>query len=710
MRAYLRLFWARKWLIIGVVAVLVSTVAAWSYRQTPIYRSSIALIVDQQMPRILNKVRDVVDISPHAYRDVATWMATQTSVACGTEVVARVAKRLNLPKTDEFWPIGTPKRRRTLAAATGRLAGTVSCTGRKKASILDISVTHPSPRMTAKLASAMAQAYMDHNVEHKLSSTTVAVKWLAKQLGTLKAKLNKAEEALYDFRKKNDLISFTLADKRGLLTGRLRRLSADHSGIRSRRLAIVAELEQLGKLDLDKPGVVPVLKLLRTQLVDRLKLQLTSERQKLKELSDRYLSKHPQVIAQQTRVSEAREALAQELRNIVAGINRELAKTKRNEQLLAGAMGETKREAFEVNKRVMAYHRLEREAESAKKIYQMVLSRMTESELSGQLRANNVRLLEGAFVPGVPISPRTKRNLLLALVLGIFGGMGLVLLLEMLDASVVSPEDVQAADLVYLGSLPPVEGTPVGSMAAMASGAESVRELVAQQYPRSRAAEDCRAIRTNLLFASPDRALKTLVVTSPTKSEGKSLTATNLAFVIAQQGSKVLLIDADMRSPTLHRIFGVPRNEGLSTALKGEVEISRLVKHTETENLFVLPAGELPPNPAELCHSLRLRRLLAGLGDRFDLLIIDTPPVLPVTDAVVLSAFCDGTLLVARAGQTAKEALRTTARRLIDVGAKPLGCVINELDPLGPRYRYRYARSVYAAGYEVTPGPAEAKD
>lgn len=708
LRGYAELIWGRKLLIVAVTALSIAATALWTYRQPRIYGASAALIVDPQVPQVLGRVTEVVDISPNAYRDTDEYMRTQETVACGSQVAERAARLLNLDHSDAFWGPGAKAAAaaRPAGQAARVVAGSVRCAVRRGASIIDVVAEHGDPRIAAQLANAMAQAFIDHNLEHKSASTSGAIEWLAKQLDQLKHQVNASESELYDFRKANDLISMTLRDRQSLTSEQLVTLTGQWNKVRGERMALAAEVAQLRAISTADPLSAPELPAFRSEAIDALKLQALRERAVATDLRSRYLAQHPKVVAQEARVTQAVADLRRQLDAVVAGTVRRLEAVQATEGALQRAIGETKSSAFEVNKREIAYRRLEREATSAQQAYAMLLERMTESELAGKLRSNNVRLLERAEPSGVPLRPRARSNLLIGLLLGLLLSLGLVFLLEALDNSVLAQADVEAERLVFLGGLPMVAGTSAQERRAGVHEAE-LRELMAAHHPRSPSAEECRAIRTNLLFASPDKPVKRLLITSPGPGEGKTMTATNLAITVAQQGRRVLLVDIDLRRPMLHKVFGVPLQDGLTSALTSGRDPLSFAKATGVANLSVLTAGPLPPNPAELCHSDRLRAVLDQLAEHFEMMIIDSPPVLLVTDAVVLGSLCDGTVVVARSARTTKQALRQTARRLADLGVPLLGCVVNGIDVRGYRYKYRYKYGrggAYAYGHS---GPAE---
>jgi len=346
------------------------------------------------------------------------------------------------------------------------------------------------------------------------------------------------------------------------------------------------------------------------------------------------------------------------------------------------------------------------------KLSDQVGGRERETSLAGHLKTNNVRLLDAALVPTAAISPNVGGAAGIALALGLVLGFGLAFLLEMLDSTVKSQEDVEkVAGLAFLGLVPsiPADGAapevspPPALVDVIRSGS---KDLYVLTHPKSAVAECCRAIRTNLLFMSPDKLAKRLLVTSSGPQEGKSTTAINLAISMAQSGLRVVLVDTDMRRPRLHKAFEIPAtSDGVSRAIVGEVELGAVIRETGVQNLWLLPCGALPPNPAELLHADRFHALVEDLASRFDRVIFDSPPLGVVTDAAILSRLTDGTILVAKAGRTSKESLRRTEHQLMASGINLLGCILNDLD-LSKQGGYGYYYSRY--GYEYGDGDDEA--
>ncbi|MFY2564142.1 polysaccharide biosynthesis tyrosine autokinase, partial [Corallococcus terminator] len=415
--------------------------------------------------------------------------------------------------------------------------------------------------------------------------------------------------------------------------------------------------------------------------IQDLKKAYTDVRVACAELSERYLPEHPKLLECQGKLGVIQGDFFKSLRNLVRSAETELSEAEAQRKNLVRLLDDAKAEAFQVNKKSIEYDRLKRESDNNQRLYELVLKRLKDIELSGLLRTSNVRVLDPARPLFMPVKPNVNRNLMVGLVMGLLAGLGAALLLDLLENSVATQADVEERlGLAFLGVMPRIEG----------NRAPKDRDLYVHREPKSSVAECCRAIRTNLLFMSPDTPFKTLVVTSSGPQEGKSTTSINLGVAMAQSGNRVLLLDTDMRRPRLHRAFGVPNELGISSLVVGEGTLDAAVKSTEVPGLFVLPCGPIPPNPAELLHTRAFAELLKTAAGKFDRVILDSPPLNAVADAAVLATQCDGVVLVLKAGKTNRESARRALRSLADVQARMYGAILNDVDLKAPRYGDSY--------------------
>ncbi|HST10715.1 MAG TPA: polysaccharide biosynthesis tyrosine autokinase, partial [Terriglobales bacterium] len=365
------------------------------------------------------------------------------------------------------------------------------------------------------------------------------------------------------------------------------------------------------------------------------------------------------------------------------------------ESMLREEFDKQKQEANKLNESAIEYTLLKRDVDVNRQLYEGLLEKLKEAGVTAGLKSNNIRVVDVARTPTYPTEPNIPRNLAFALMLGLTSGIGLAFLLENMDNTVRTTEQAQViSGLPALGMLP--MGSKNGTDSAgkklltLASSREAV-ELVTQARPQSQMAESYRALRTSLLLSNLGTPPKVIMITSARPQEGKTTTSINTAIVLAQKGVRVLLVDADLRRPSVHKTLGMGPRSGLSNVLTGSITLEHAITRSPIlSNLFVLPAGTPPPNPAELLASSNMRDLLTDLREHYDHIVIDTPPTLSVTDAVVLSQRVDAIILVIRSSKTTKQALRRSRDILMQVNARITGVLLNAVDLSSPDYYYYY--------------------
>jgi capsular exopolysaccharide synthesis family protein len=392
-------------------------------------------------------------------------------------------------------------------------------------------------------------------------------------------------------------------------------------------------------------------------------------------------------------IRAAEERLAAEGQAYLRTLQTEIQAVRDQEETLIASLETTKRETLDSNAAAVEFAVLKREVDSNKQMLQSLLARSKETGLETELKASNVRIVERAEVPGGPIVPRRGRNYQIALVVGLALGIGLALLFEHMDNTLKTPEDVKTAlGLPFLGMVPEV-----------VPKAGASRPIIMKNTEVSAVSDSYRILRTNLLFSRPDSQGGVFLVSSASPGEGKTTTVANLAASLAQNGGKVLAIDADLRRPTMHQLFGVSKVPGLTDLIVGGCQASAAIKTTRFKELQTIPCGYIPPNPTELLGSASLREVIRALRSHYDWVLIDTPPILAMADTPVLAPFVDGAILVVGAEQSSRTAVQRAVDQILSVGGKITGVVLNKVNLERNSYYYgqyygEYYRSYYADG------------
>lgn len=709
---YLRLFLARKWIILGTVAIVVVGAAAHTFRQTKIYAASASVIIDVTAPRFLdNQVQDVSDNNATNYWFNREYFETQYKVIQSRAVSLRVVQKLGLDRDAPFLGLekvtdpGLRMKAMEGADATAKLQGMIRLKPIKDSRIVMIGVEDTDPNRAALLANEVAEAYIQENLALRLRVSESASQWLEERLTDLQTKSKESELAVYDFKKQQDMLTTSLEDRQSMVSQRLITYNQALTEVRTKLAALKARVETIEAARKQSSAsddawalTIPAAK--ENGTVEELKRRFLAQKTECGELVERYLDQHPRLMACQEKLKGVREDLIKELGNVAKLANAELQEASAKEKNLAVLFEQTKAEAFDVNKKQIEFERLKREADNNQRLHDLVLKRLKDIELSGLLRTSNVRILDAARPSFAPVYPRPMSTVSAALIIGLLAGMALSVLLDMVDSTISSQADVEKQlGLAFLGFVPVVPSRNVADSREV--------DLYVHQQPKSAMAECCRAIRTNLLFMQPDRPLKKMLVSSSSPQEGKSTTVISLGIAMAQSGNKVLLVDTDMRRPRLHRALGVSNDMGVSSIIVAANELDDAIKSTDVPNLFVLPCGPVPPNPAELMHTDAFKQLLAKLETKFDRIILDSPPVGAVADAAVLATQADGVLLVLRAGQTNRALAQRAVKALRDVNARIFGAILNQLDVEDPKYgEYYYAYQRYGYYYGERKGGA----
>src|SRR5581483_8302785 len=430
-------------------------------------------------------------------------------------------------------------------------------------------------------------------------------------------------------------------------------------------------------------------------LLGNLLTQEADLKSQLAQANTRFGPSYPTVQALNNQLNQLQTSIRNETKRLNERIRDEYLMAARREKMLRDALNAQKQQANQLNEASIEYIRLKRDADSNRQLYEGLQQRLKEASVAAGLKTTNIRIVDLARVPSSPSSPNVPRNVLLSLVMGLACGVGLALTLETLDTSVRLPEQAELiSGLVTLATIPLGDVNTSGLRKALARPSGDPIKAASSQpltlaSPKSHVTESFRALRTSVLLAGVGSPPKILMITSPLPQEGKTTVSVNTAVVLAQNGARVLLIDSDMRRPSVHLQLGIKNLVGLSSLLSGTAEVEPS-PHPSIDNLWVLPSGPVPPHPAELLASQRMAGLLESWQKQYDHVLIDTPPVLTVTDAVLLSTKAEGVIMVVRAGETAKAALARACELLRLVGAPVKGVVFNGVNTQTEYYQRHY--------------------
>ncbi|BDG03446.1 GumC family protein [Anaeromyxobacter oryzae] len=697
LHAYWRVLLRRRWTVLAVFAAAVLLTLVVTLRQTRIYAGTATLIIELQAPKVLNNkdVQDVVETGTSSFWSSKEYFETQYRIITSRAVAQRVVEKLQLAQDQRFLGLDGMKDEAKLKDALQKvdpvetLQERLSVVPVKDSRVVHIIVEDRDPKWAATIANAVADAYIAESLSVRSTTTQSASDWLEQQLADLEAKLAQSADALFAFKQSHDIVSTTWEDRQTVVTQRIAAINDALTKTQVQRATLAARNELLAKtvegLKEDPQADATVLSN-QNMAIPELKVRYLDAKLECADVTSRYLENHPRVEACAAKMAAARQNLDREIQNTVGAARREYDETVEAERKLGQLLERAKAESFGLNQFEREYLSLKRTYDNNQRLYEMVLQRLKETGVTGMLQMSNVRVLDRAEPPEWPVRPRPVRNLALAVLLGLAGGVGFAFLLESLDTTITTREQIEERlRLPFLGIIPRIE-----------KAADHSPELAVHSAPTSAAAECLRSIRTNLLFMSPEKPLRTILVTSSGPGEGKTTTAAALAATMANSGNRVLLVDADMRRPRVHKVFGVPTGSGLSSLILGDGSLDASIVRTDVPNLDVLPCGPVPPNPAELLHTANFATLVQEMSRRYDRVVIDSPPAGVVADAIVIATKVDGTLVVVKAGQTSRDVAARTVRSLADVKARLFGSVLNELDLQDRRYaQYYYYRSSY---------------
>jgi polysaccharide biosynthesis transport protein len=702
---YLIILRKHQWLIITFLLTVVTVVTIASFKMKPVYEASARVEIDKES----QNMTPFPDANSYGeFEDSENYIETQAKILQSETLALMTIKSLDLARYPEFGGSATntlhdgaiARRPAILGAFLGRLTVKRVPTSR----LIQVQFEAEDPQLAAAVVNAHLHNFEEQNFRSKFDATTQASNWLSAELEELRIKVEKSEDARIAYERQNQI--WQIDEKQDITTQKL----ADLSKAATDAQTDAAAKEALYRMAIS--GSVDALPAARSNdVISGLIKRKSDLDEQYAEALDQYGPNFPKVLRLATQQKEVENNLADARKVMVESVGIEFDTAKSHVALLQEALDKQKAEANDLAEKLVQYHILQHDAESNKLLYDGLLQKLKEAGITAGLRSTNIRVVDPALAPNSPSRPQKFRNIVLACLVGLVGGVGLALFREYLDNTVKSPDDIEAlTGLPSLAVVPSLPGLPttqgrlsrLAREAAPQSASGPRVELLSYIQPKSQISEAFRALRTSLLLSQADHPPQVILVTSALPREGKTTAAVNLAVTLAQLGDRTLLMDSDLRKPGIRRALNLTggKEVGLSSYLAGVSTLDEvMMPHPTINNLVALTTGPVPPSPADLLSSHRMREAITDLRHRFKFVVIDSPPVMAATDAVILSALTDGVLLVVRSGETPKEAFTRTRDLLAAVKCRLLGVVLNAVDSSAPDYYYSYRYYPYAYGY-----------
>jgi len=702
LRDYWKVIQKRRWIVIAFFLIVLIATAVGTFKMRPIYRGTATIQINKENPQIV----DFKEIFAVNTMDM-DYYQTQYKVLESRTLARRVIQTLKLSEHPEFQPkpetpfqewksklwaslpgfFDSPDKEASEngreTVLTNRFLTKLKIEPIRNSRLVKIHFDSNFRQLSTQVSNSLAAAYIQQNLEARFVSTEQAKEWLTKQLEDLKAKVERADENLQEFGSEHDIIS--LEEKENVTMQRLTELNETLTKAEAERMAKEALYKQTGVRNFDSfPSI------LENKLIQDLKQAYIHLEAQYMRLSETFKPEYPEMVRLKNQMETLQKRLKGEIDKMILGIKGDYESSLRREALLRQAFQQQKAKALEMKGKAIQYNILKREADTNRELYKGLLLRMKEAGVSAGITASNIQIVDPAELPTQPYKPNKRLNLLLAAVVGLFLGVGLAFFFEYLDNTIKTPEDLeQWVRLPSFGMVPEISN---GRRGRLEKGASYPVELVTFGHPKSMLSEAYRSIRTSILLSSSEKPPKKITITSPNPSEGKTTTVINTAIALSQTGAQVLIIDADMRKPKVHKIFNYENGKGLSNFLSGHGDLESIVKKSEVPNLFYIPCGPVPPNPSELLGSILFKTMLESLEARFDHILLDSPPVLGFADAIILSTCVNGVILTVLGGKTPRETLQRAKEALQQTNTKILGVVINRVDIRRSDYGYYYYR------------------
>ena len=665
----------------SVFAAVFLAVAVYTLSATPVYRATARVFVDPGTQNDEINLRQMTQAI-----DTSAYIQTQLAILKSDSIARAVVRKMGLYKNLNegggilgFFglkgPAGPAKR---MEDAVRDFHGRLSVEEEKNSNIISVSYEDENPALAAAVANEVVRTFIERNLEMKVEPARAAIAWLNSRLGVIKNQMTQSTNQLQDFKRSRELIQ--TGDKEpNISVQALSDLDGKLLSAQAVRSQAEVKYQLVQKLEKTPDGLMTLPGVINNKVIQDLKDQQSVLAKTIADAAKKYGPRHPEMIRLRNEMSALNRQIRQEVGFIVLSIKNSYTEALKDEQNLRAAFDRQKASAIQYEKRASEYEIMKQGVEGSRDIYDAVLKKFQESSLTGSMNMSNVQLLDNAVPLKKPYRPDKPVNLILGLIVGLMSGIGASLLVEFLDNTFKTPEDIEEyLRLPMLGTVPRIK---------------DIESFMSD--PKSLGAEAFRNIRGNLLLSVGDKPPKIMQICSAGHSEGKTTFALNIAAVMAAAGERIILIDADLRKPRLHKMLKAPNRQGLSSLLSGQAGLDAVILASGTSNVDIITSGPIPPNPSELLGSKTMKESLSELSRRYDKVIIDCPPLAGLADAPLVSPMADGMILVIRGGRTPRDLVIKSKKNLDAIKARVLGVVLNDVHGRSDHYYYQYNYGYY---------------
>ena len=677
-RHYWHVILERRWLVITAFVSVFALTLIYLFKATPIYLAETRLEIERLSGGLLDLGGQTVSLDS---RD-QDYLQTQYKNLLSRTLIQKVLNKLDLDEDERYARALDPLR---------AVLSDIQIVPIRLSRLVDIRVQHPDPKRAAEIANTLVELFLADNLDQKKAKSWDSFLWLQNEVETLEREVQSKALDVHKFRLVHDLVS--LEENQNIISQALRQAQLDYDAAKKAatdlsRVALKVQQSLAQGVDIETIPYVA-----DNPLIAGLKVKLLADESLLVRLLERYKDKYPTVIEARTQIADEKQKIKEEAQKVIETLNQRVAIAKDQEESAKIHLGEVELDQHGLSEKKVEYDVLVRKSDRAKFLYELVLGKAKEMDLSSKESMQNMRVVDRATAPFKPFKPNTVLTLLLGVMGGLGVGFGLAFFVNFLDDSIKSQDDIETyLRLDFLGYVPNIRTNSIVE-----------RDIQTHLHPQSNSSEGFRTIRAAIALAHPEENLRCVALTSTIPSEGKSLVSCNLSIVTAQTGLKTLLIDADLRRPSIHKAFRLQSPVGLTQYLLGKVNSIDEVTHTtEVPNLDLMCSGTVPSSPSELIGSDKMKSFIEEVKKKYDRVIIDCPPVSAVSDPLVIASICDGTVFVTKFNKIRRDHARRSVQRIQDAGVKIIGAVINDIDFEGKDsyyYSYYYYQNRYYASY-----------